>query len=320
MLHVALKALKSNGHTHSLILLSTQKLLFWQTLPLKVSDTNVPIASVGITFLFWMRTRAWQLTDGLCSEPTSPVSVWHLGLRDVTDGFLPTLITVRRVPAPFCTNSVEQPLLLYHKHNCCAPKLIWLQKMRLLNGRKVTQTQKLQLLKLCPLTPLTPVPFANTSTNTRCLRCQPALKVFKPLKTNSPWRLADVQRLGATFWRKPTVLDIQLISLQEQKKNNCCAEREWRLSFPARCFLGWDFCSRVNPRACASPPHLQSSGPCSAPDTVSVNTKWWRITEKEEILWHDCKLQSKSPVFVLSFVFPVEGRMQALKLHSSQPL
>lgn len=77
---------------------------------------------------------------------------------------------------------------------------------------------------------------------------------------------------------------------------------------------------RVNPRACASTPRLQSRGPCSAPDTVSVNTKWWRKTEKEEILWHYCELLSKSLVFVISVVFPVQGRMQALKLHSSQPL
>lgn len=128
VLQVSLQALKSNWHTRWLILLPTPKHLLWQTLPLKASDTNVPIASVGITFLFWMCTRAWQLADGLCSEPTPPVSVWHLGLRDVTDGFLPISITVHRAHAPFCTKGAEQPLSPFHKHSYCAWKTNLTQK------------------------------------------------------------------------------------------------------------------------------------------------------------------------------------------------
>lgn len=181
---------------------------------LKVSDTNVPIASVGITFLFWMRTRAWQLTDGLCSEPTSPVSVWHLGLRDVTDGFLPILITVRWAPAPFffyekcgtTSVAVAQAQLL------CSKYYLTQTKMRLLNRRKVSLTHKLQLLTLCSLTPFTPVPLPHHM-HKHTVSPLPAGTKSLQAAENKYWSLADVQRLGATFWRKRTVFDIRLVSL-----------------------------------------------------------------------------------------------------------
>lgn len=65
--------------------------------------------------------------------------------------------------------------------------------------------------------------------------------------------------------------------------------------------------SCVNPHACASLPRLQSRGPCSAPDTVSVNSKWWRKTEKQEnppaLLWASVKISSICYIFC----FPCGG-------------
>lgn len=83
---------------------------------------------------------------------------------------------------------------------------------------------------------------------------------------------------------------------RNQKKNKCCAQRaasttaraeiEFSCSLFSRLGL---LHSRVNPRACASPPDLQSRGPCSAPDTVSAATL------------NGAERQRKSCGFIVSF-------------------
>lgn len=90
------------------------------------------------------------------------------------------------------------------------------------------------------------------------------------------------------------------------KKNKCCraeraASRHWELKLTSlfSCFLFYSqgrLHCRVNPLELVLPPRLQSRGPHSAPNTVSVNTKWWRKIEKEgnplALLWISVKISS----------------------------
>lgn len=78
----------------------------------------------GHYIFVWMYGRAWQLADGLCSKPVPPVLVWHHGLRDVIDGFLPISIKVRRAAAPFCSYEMcKTTSVAISQARYCAPSI-----------------------------------------------------------------------------------------------------------------------------------------------------------------------------------------------------